>query len=55
MNRSFLSNIDGKNAFLKKRIIALCINEDGYSIADLSKAGELGLYSAYNLIKRFAE
>ena len=37
MNRSFLSNIDGKNAFLKKRIIALCINEDGYSIADLSK------------------
>lgn len=37
MNRSFLSNIDGKNAILKKRIIARCINEDGYSIADLSK------------------
>ena len=37
MNRSFLSNIDGKNSFLKKRIIARCINEDGYSIADLSK------------------
>ena len=28
-------------------------NEQG--IADLSKAGEQGLYSAYNLIKRFAE
>lgn len=37
MNRSFLSNIDGKNSSLKKKIIALCINEDGYSIADLSK------------------
>ncbi len=37
MNRSFFSNIDGKNSALKKRIIALCINEDGYSIADLSK------------------
>ena len=37
MNRSFFNNIDGKNSNLKKRIIALCINEDGYSIADLSK------------------
>ena len=37
MKRSFLSNIDGKNSILKKEIIALCINEDGYSIADLSK------------------
>ena len=37
MKRSFFSNIDGKNSALKKRIIALCINEDGYSIAALSK------------------
>ena len=37
MKRSLFSNIDGKNSALKKRIIALCINEDGYSIADLSK------------------
>lgn len=37
MNRSFFNNIDGKNSNLKKRIIVLCINEDGYSIADLSK------------------
>ena len=37
MKRSFFSNIDGKNSALKKWIIALCINEDGYSIADLSK------------------
>ena len=37
MNDIFLSNIDGKNAILKKHIIALCINEGDYSIADLSK------------------
>ena len=37
MNGTFLSNIDGKNAILKKEIIALCINEGDYSIADLSK------------------
>ena len=37
MNRSLFNNIDGKNSILKKRIVALCINEDGYSIADLSK------------------
>ncbi len=37
MNGTFLNNIDGKNAILKKKIIALCINDGDYSIADLSK------------------
>lgn len=37
MKTSFLSNIDGKNASLKKSVIALCINEGDYSLADLSK------------------
>ncbi|MBR5275205.1 MAG: ROK family protein [Bacteroidales bacterium] len=37
MNDTFLSNIDGKNAILKKQMIALCISEGDYSIADLSK------------------
>lgn len=37
MNGTFLSNIDGKNAILKKQMIALCINEGDYSIADFSK------------------
>ena len=35
--KSFLNNIDGKNARLKKRTIALCMNEGDYSLADLSK------------------
>ncbi len=37
MTGTFLNNIDGKNAALKKNIIALCINDGDYSIADLSK------------------
>lgn len=37
MNASFLSNIDGKNSSLKKRILGLCVNEGDYSLADLSK------------------
>ncbi len=37
MTGTFLNNIDGKNATLKRQIIALCINDGDYSIADLSK------------------
>ena len=37
MKNSFLSSIDGRNSFLKKEIIALCINDGDYSLADLSK------------------
>ena len=37
MKSSFLSSIDGKNSILKQRILSLCINEDNYSIAELSK------------------
>ncbi len=34
---TFLNNMEGKNAILKRRILALCINEGDYSIADLSR------------------
>ena len=37
MKTSFTESIDGKNAILKQKILALCINEGNYSIADLSK------------------
>ena len=40
MNRNPLSNIDGKNAAMKQKILGLCINDGDYSLADLSK--ELG-------------
>jgi predicted NBD/HSP70 family sugar kinase len=40
MGKTFLNNIDGKNAVLKRRILGLCINDGDFSLADLSK--ELG-------------
>lgn len=40
MGKTFLTNIDGKNAVLKRRILGLCINDGDLSLADLSK--ELG-------------
>ena len=44
-----------KSAELTEHDKALFLGENARGVADLSKAGELGLYSAYNLIKRFAE
>lgn len=40
MGKTFLNNIDGKNAALKQKILGLCINDGDFSLADLSK--ELG-------------
>ena len=40
MSKTFLNNIDGKNAVLKQKILGLCINDGDFSLADLSK--ELG-------------
>lgn len=42
-------------AYYNRGLTYIFIGENARGIADLSKAGELGLYSAYNLIKRFAE
>lgn len=33
----FFNNSDGKNSILKKKILGLCVNEESYSLADLSK------------------
>ena len=42
-------------AYYNRGLTYIFLGEHARGIADLSKAGELGLYSAYNLIKRFAE
>ena len=42
-------------AYYNRGLTYIFLGENARGIADLSKAGELGLYSAYNLIKRFAE
>ena len=42
-------------AYYNRGLTYIFLGENVKGVADLSKAGELGLYSAYNLIKRFAE
>lgn len=42
-------------AYYNRGLALVYTGQNGQGIADLSKAGELGLYGAYNLIKRFAE
>lgn len=42
-------------AYYNRGLTYIFLGENARGVADLSKAGELGLYSAYNLIKRFAE
>lgn len=42
-------------AYYNRGLTRLYLGQNEAGIADLSKAGELGLVSAYNLIKRFSE
>ena len=42
-------------AYYNRGLTYIFLGENARGVADLSKAGELGLYSSYNLIKRFAE
>lgn len=42
-------------AYYNRGLTYIFLGENARGVAGLSKAGELGLYSAYNLIKRFAE
>lgn len=42
-------------AYYNRGLTYIFLGENTRGIADLSKAGELGLYNAYNIIKRFSE
>lgn len=42
-------------AYYNRGVVRLMQNEREAGIKDLSRAGELGLYSAYNLIKRYSK
>ncbi len=55
LNYTKAIQIDGDfaEAYYNRGLTYLFINEDTKVLADLSKAGELGIYKAYNLIQRF--
>ena len=44
---------DFAEAYFNRGLTYLFIGDDSKGLADLSKAGELGIYGAYNLIQRF--
>jgi tetratricopeptide (TPR) repeat protein len=44
---------DFAEAYFNRGLTYIYINEVEKGLADLSKAGELGIYQAYNLISRF--
>jgi tetratricopeptide (TPR) repeat protein len=44
---------DFAEAYFNRGLTYLFINEESKGISDLSKAGELGIFKAYNLIQRF--
>ena len=39
-------------AYFNRGLCHLFLKHDSHAVADLSKAGELGLYQAYSLIKK---
>ena len=46
---------DFAEAFYNRGLAHLALDEISQGIQDLSKAGELGLYTAYNIIKRYSD
>ncbi len=54
MYSTFL-NLDGKNANLKKQIIALCVNDGDYSIAELSKELNTSIPTITKLVSELIE
>ena len=53
--RAIQSESDFAEAYFNRGLTYLYIGEDEKGLADLSKAGELGIVSAYNLILRFKQ
>ena len=51
--QAILIDNDFAEAYFNRGLTYIYINEVEKGLADLSKAGELGIYQAYNLISRF--
>ncbi len=54
-NEAIKLDDDFAQAYFNRGLILIFQGKSTEGIADLSKAGELGLYSAYNIIKRFKD
>ncbi|MBO5846591.1 MAG: tetratricopeptide repeat protein, partial [Bacteroidales bacterium] len=54
-NRAIELNEDFAEAWYNRGVTRIYLGERNEGLRDLSRAGELGIYKAYNLIKRFSE
>ena len=52
-SRAISVDRDFAEAYFNRGLTYIYIGENEKGLADLSKAGELGIYQAYNLITRF--
>ena len=52
-SKAIQTDADFAEAYFNRGLTYLFIGEDAKGLADLSKAGELGIYTSYNLIQRF--
>ena len=53
--KNFLNSIDGKNGFLKKKILGLCITDGDFSIADLSRELNTSIPTITKLLSELIE
>jgi tetratricopeptide (TPR) repeat protein len=51
--QAIMMDSDFAEAYFNRGLTYIYIGDHTKGIADLSKAGELGIYQAYNLISRF--
>ncbi|MBQ5663691.1 MAG: tetratricopeptide repeat protein, partial [Bacteroidaceae bacterium] len=54
-NEAIRLDDDFAEAYFNRGLTLIYQGKSREGIADLSKAGELGIYSAYNIIKRFKD
>ena len=54
-DRAIELDADMAEAWYNRGLILVLLNRMDEAFRDLSKAGELGIYSAYNIIKRFSK
>ncbi|MBO4561847.1 MAG: tetratricopeptide repeat protein [Bacteroidaceae bacterium] len=54
-DRAIELDADMAEAWYNRGLILVLLNRMDEAFSDLSKAGELGIYSAYNIIKRFSK
>jgi len=53
--KAISANAQFAEAYYNRGLVYLKMNNNSMAIADLSKAGELGMYEAYNVIKRYSK